>query len=171
MWPIWLHFIAFNSSSPGENGRHFADIFKYIFLNEHIWIFHWSLLTHICVTRPQWINPLWASDTIWRRKSRWTCVQVMACKDHSGYGLSPWETTLQCNVVSHWLSPYPLPVWHQTIIWTNVDLLSAGYLGTTVSIKFENEIITIFIHDNTSENVVCKMSPSFSRWNTVAFSK
>ena len=25
---------------------------------------------------------------------------------HSGYGLSQWETTLQCNVVSHWLSPY-----------------------------------------------------------------
>ena len=28
-------------------------------------------------------------------------------RDHSGYGLSQWETTLYCNVVSHWLSPYP----------------------------------------------------------------
>ena len=28
-------------------------------------------------------------------------------RDHSGYGLSQWETTLQCNDVSHWLSPYP----------------------------------------------------------------
>ena len=26
--------------------------------------------------------------------------------DHSGYGLSQWEKTLLCNVVSHWLSPY-----------------------------------------------------------------
>ena len=26
-------------------------------------------------------------------------------RGHSG--LSQWETTLQCNVVSHWLSPYP----------------------------------------------------------------
>ena len=26
---------------------------------------------------------------------------------HSGYGLSQWETMLHCNVVSHWLSPYP----------------------------------------------------------------
>ena len=26
---------------------------------------------------------------------------------HSGYGLSQWEATLQCNVVSHWLSPCP----------------------------------------------------------------
>ena len=28
-------------------------------------------------------------------------------RDHSGYGLSQWETTLQCKVVSHWLSPCP----------------------------------------------------------------
>ena len=28
-------------------------------------------------------------------------------KDHSGYGLSQWEMTLHCNVVSHWRSPYP----------------------------------------------------------------
>ena len=27
-------------------------------------------------------------------------------RDPSGYGLSQWETTLHCNVVSHWLSPY-----------------------------------------------------------------
>ena len=28
-------------------------------------------------------------------------------KEWQGYGLSQWETTLHCNVVSHWLSPYP----------------------------------------------------------------
>ena len=28
-------------------------------------------------------------------------------KDDSEYGLSKWESTLQCNVVSRWLSPYP----------------------------------------------------------------
>ena len=27
--------------------------------------------------------------------------------NHSGCGLRQWETTLLCNVVSHWLSPYP----------------------------------------------------------------
>ena len=26
---------------------------------------------------------------------------------YSGFELSQWETTLHCNVVSHWLSPYP----------------------------------------------------------------
>ena len=28
-------------------------------------------------------------------------------RDHSGYGLSQWEMMLQCNMVSHYLSPYP----------------------------------------------------------------
>ena len=28
-------------------------------------------------------------------------------KKHSGYGLSQRERLLQCNCVSHWLSPYP----------------------------------------------------------------
>ena len=28
------------------------------------------------------------------------------CRYRSEYGFSQWETTLQCNVVSHWLSPY-----------------------------------------------------------------
>ena len=26
---------------------------------------------------------------------------------HSGFGFSQWQTTLHCNVVFHWLSPYP----------------------------------------------------------------
>ena len=70
-----------NTLRSRQNGRHFADdIFKCIFLNENAWSFHWSLflgfkltifrpgdkplsgpmmlslLTHICVTRPQWVN-------------------------------------------------------------------------------------------------------------------
>ena len=32
---------------------------------------------------------------------------VVVCKVNSGYGFDQWETTLKCNVVSHWLSPYP----------------------------------------------------------------
>ena len=34
-------------------------------------------------------------------------------RNHSGYGLSQWERTLQCNVVSHWMSPYT--EWHLSI--------------------------------------------------------
>ena len=29
------------------------------------------------------------------------------CRDHDGHGISQWETPLQCNVVSYWLSPCP----------------------------------------------------------------
>ena len=29
----------------------------------------------------------------------------MLYRDHSGYGLSQWQTRLQCDVVSHWLRP------------------------------------------------------------------
>ena len=35
------------------------------------------------------------------------CVSRYSTRDHSGYGFSQWETTLQCNVVSHCLNPYP----------------------------------------------------------------
>ena len=86
--------LAFNTLRPRQNGRHFPDdIFKWIFLNENVWIsikislkfvprgpvcnipasvqmMAWrrpgdkplsepmtvSLLTHICVTWPQWVN-------------------------------------------------------------------------------------------------------------------
>ena len=86
--------LRLNTLSPRQNGRLFADdIFKYIFLNENVWIsikislkfvpkgwinnipalvsiMAWrcpgdkplsepmmvGLLTHICVTRPQWVN-------------------------------------------------------------------------------------------------------------------
>ena len=112
---------AINSLRPRLNRCHFADnIFKCIFLNENEWILSrislkfvpkvrinnipalvqimaWrrpgdkplsepmivSLLTHICVTRPQWVN-----------------------RDHFVYAPSQWETTLQCNVVSHWLGAF-----------------------------------------------------------------
>ena len=75
---------SLNTLRPRQNGRHFADdIFKCIFLNENVWIpieislkgqinnipsifldgakplsepMMVSLLTQICVTRPQWVN-------------------------------------------------------------------------------------------------------------------
>ena len=41
----------------------------------------------------------------------WECfvglISMFFIRYHSGYELSQWEVTLQCNVASHWLSPYP----------------------------------------------------------------
>ena len=36
----------------------------------------------------------------------WVSVRASQPREHSGYGHSQWETTLLCNVVSHWLHPY-----------------------------------------------------------------
>ena len=90
----WMCVVKLNTLRPRQNRRHFADeIFKWIFLNENVWIsikislkfvprgpisnitalvqiMAWRrpgdkplsepmmvrLLTHICVTRPQWFN-------------------------------------------------------------------------------------------------------------------
>ena len=38
-----------------------------------------SLLTHICITRPQWVNSMQPSDALWWHRSGSTLVQVMAC--------------------------------------------------------------------------------------------
>ena len=56
----------------------------------------------IIVTRSQWVK---YSSTF---------------KDHSGYGRRQWEMVLQCNVLSHWLSPYPkwsLTLQCQNCVW------------------------------------------------------
>ena len=100
---LWCFESFFNTLRPRQNGRQFTDgIFKYIFLNENVWIpikislkfvpkgpinnipslvqiMVWrrpgakpfsepmmvSLLTHICVSRPQWVHSLRPSDAIW----------------------------------------------------------------------------------------------------------
>ena len=38
-----------------------------------------SLLTHICVTRPQWVNSLWPSDATCHHKTFSSSIQTMAC--------------------------------------------------------------------------------------------
>ena len=39
----------------------------------------------------------------------YVCSWVL--REHSGYGISQWQTALLCNIVSHWLSP--CTVWCQ----------------------------------------------------------
>ena len=37
-----------------------------------------TLLTHICVTRPQWVNPLWSSEAMWWHRSASAFSQLLA---------------------------------------------------------------------------------------------
>ena len=55
-----------------------------------------------------WVNNREAGDL--RRHRAHYDVTVMTnikTRDHSGYGFSQWQSTLQCNAVFHWQSPYP----------------------------------------------------------------
>ena len=94
-----------NSLRPRQNGRHFPDaIFKWIFLNENVWILikislkfvSKALINNIpALARPQWVNVLWYTMSLrfWGlatsllRPSNFMCchgfwstlVQVMTC--------------------------------------------------------------------------------------------
>ena len=94
-----------NTLRPRQNGCRFADIFKRIFFNENVWIsIKISLkfvpinmlvgsLTHICVTRPHWVNSTFLRDCmllfffdvgitwhIWRVRHRrdWTLTNELS---------------------------------------------------------------------------------------------
>ena len=91
-----------------------------------------SLLTHICVTQPQWVNDL-AIQTLSLTLNSVECIFIIVifilfdkhesnlqsiihillicntisrCRDHFVYAPSQWETMLNCNIVSYWLDGY-----------------------------------------------------------------
>ena len=120
---------------PRQNGRHFPDdFFKWIFLNENVWIsikislnfvpkvpinnipalvqiMAWrrsgdkplsepmvdSLLTHICVTRPQWVKPVSAFHNIRSRMIFLTHINLNCAQRANGavnYQLNVAQTTV-----------------------------------------------------------------------------
>ena len=107
---------SLNTLRPRQNGRHYPDIFKWIFFNENVWIsinislkfvprgpisniptlvqvmawrrpgdkplsepMMFRLPTHICVTRPQWVNSVRPHDTYMHQETRPSLVQKMTC--------------------------------------------------------------------------------------------
>ena len=136
----------FYSLRPRQNGRHFADdIFKYIFLNENVWIpikislnflpkgrinnipvlvqiMAWRrpgdkplsgpmmvrLPTHICVTRPQWVNYILGWHFNQTRNSpqnisiEWWCKSMRRRLLNWGYwGYVLFRRLMQVNVKSN----------------------------------------------------------------------
>ena len=60
-----------------------------------------SLLTHKCVTRPQWVNPLWPNNAIGNHGSSPGILVNIG----SGNGLVPaWHQTITCSISSHYLN-------------------------------------------------------------------
>ena len=71
------------------------------------------LPTHICVTRPQWVNAQqWQSKKwfravgclLWVFWGKLIKIQWDPTQGSFWVWLSQWETMLQCNIVSYWLS-------------------------------------------------------------------
>ena len=58
--------------------------------------------------------------------------------DHTAYGLSQWETTLLCNVVLHWLSPFP----ERSLI--SVTLHSLCILRYVKALWKQSSVVTLF---------------------------
>ena len=156
---------------PRQHGRHFADdTFKRIFLNENVLIstkislkfvpkgpinnipalvqiMAWRrpgdkplseammvrLLMHICFARLQWVKAL--------------------CSDHFIKAPSQWETTLHCNIVSHWLVVYTkwsLFVNHKLPMF--VACTRALTLKQLGSVEKTNKEITTAIKLNTKKS-------------------
>ena len=67
-------------------------------------LLHWHRGNHMIAPVP--VKQSWR---IWVPNCNKTEENKIVCifRDHSGYGISQWETTLQCGFVSHWLTPYP----------------------------------------------------------------
>ena len=78
------------------------------------------LPTHICITRPQWVNVFLQHRDELPSKNTMNVLQGLFCH-YQRYWLNQWEATLHCKVVSHGLSPYR--------DWFQIDYYDKVYLG------------------------------------------
>ena len=82
----------------------------------------------------------------------WLCCGLQP-RDLFGYGLSQWEMTLHCNVISHWLSPYP--EWSRCQLKLafspNSRLLLSHQITTEPVKQFWKSIG--YNHDKTKQNI------------------
>ena len=150
-----------NTLRPRQDGRHFPnDIFKWIFLNESIWIsikisltfvpsvpinnipalvqiMAWrrpgdkslsepmmvSLPTHICVTRPQWVNHCY------------TVFNIMLCRTvFNSFEL--YDFPAKCYVL--WLEGWRIRIWKTKVhqIYPNMSSISIDQTNQLTCISF-----------------------------------
>ena len=153
------------------------EILKCILMNENVWIsieiskpMMVSLLTHIWVTRSQWVNSMKSSDNTQLPQtlliSMYLCIpfhkiyRIHAHGTHQGGSfflvfLNHWGRVMHICVSKiiiigsdNGLSPS----WRQAIIWTNVGILLIGSLWTNFSGT------SVEIHIFSSEKMHLKMS-------------
>ena len=141
--PIWISEGLFNSSPPGQNGHHFADvIFRCIFWMKSFALrlkFHWSLPLRVQLK----ITPHWFRY--------WLGTEQVA----SHYLNQCWPDSLMhiCGTRGRWvdgmeiyLAPISLMILYQNASWTHISFWCDSIVG--------NHIATNSSHAATSQ-LVC----------------
>ena len=90
---------------------------------------------HLCAPLDAWVSS-WYHQAItrWDADSQGIVFLVFwssLCRDYSGYVLSQWEMTLECNIASHRLSPYTewSLLWFRHHLSFDVLISWGGFLG------------------------------------------
>ena len=113
MWKFIVDVVYdFVSSLQPDVGRgflHVANVFLLYFVlvwfhPEFYWIVCYCVL--LCVICNH-IHQFCLAGPVSMPRNNAGTDRIDHYRDHSGYGLSQWEETLQCNAFSQWLSPYP----------------------------------------------------------------
>ena len=126
-----------------------------LILKYRIWIFFLSpLLTGVSQFVYLWWNSgMFHARTHWGPKKSWplmhlfvfddtACRLFAICRDHFVYAPSQWETTLQCNVVLHWLGActrdfvYAPSQWETTLHCNVVPHWVGAYTKWSLHIKW-----------------------------------
>ena len=111
-------------------------IMKYMIFADVLWKPKWhlyrTLWCWVLFESECWILDYIAKSAIHRESGNRKCFTNSYCRDRLGYGLSQWETTLQCNVVSiGWAH-----IQNNTCFWENESMTVAwlfhGPTHTTV---------------------------------------
>ena len=91
-------------------------------------------------------------------------IQSKWSSDHSGYGLSQWETTLHCNVVSHCLSRCPeLSLVIGSVAWQILHCLNTNAYShdTLLCIRTNSSANTLPLYHITAMQLFPVVSPAW----------
>ena len=102
---------------------------------------NWNKNTTILIQKRIWKYRLQHDGHFVSASMCWSYIIILYIfrNQGSGYVLSPWETTLQCNIVSHWLSPYPewsLSISEEDAFRMIIDLFNAGTETTSTTLQW-----------------------------------
>ena len=87
-----------------------------------------SLLTHICVTRPQWVNSLWPSEATWWQQTRSTLDQVNGLLPD---GLTLWKIHTLI-IADKW---YVICFWNRYVLYVCLEAVICQWFSTLLQVS------------------------------------